>query len=436
MILKIKNNIDVSEKQNIISWELLIIFFLKYYIPQEIFLIISVMYILFLIMVRGKGIIPCKSKTGLNYLILMLYMGTIIGLFNLDKCDIHELIRDIFYIVNPIVFIFWGVCIEKTYKGKFDFYKTIIFLAVIISLLSTFSLVSNIKLIESVDNVSAIRSNVDVINLEAVLGLVLLLTEKKWGIKYFNKKTKVIFIIICVIPFVFSFSRTNFISFILMLIPLTLNTKEISFNSIKKIVLTVIFFSIVIYVIYKLMPTSLTEDFVIKMQRSFTELSSSNDWTDTTNIVHNWRGYEIKCAKELFMSGGIFNMSFGYGYGKGIEVGQLSSLVIPESNGIIPILHNGYYTVLIKNGIVGLMLYFTFYLSNIMKGIRLIKDSSSQYEGRIFLSCVLVLIVVAYFVSGIISKNSEFIMCISLGFICSKFSGENKYCVKKGLQNE
>jgi hypothetical protein len=154
--------------------------------------------------------------------------------------------------------------------------------------------------------------------------------------------------------------------------------------------------------------------------RSFTEISSNNDWSNTTNIVYNWRGFEINCAKIIFLMGNITEKIVGYGFGKGIYVGEYAYLVMPGSDGSIPVLHNGYYTMLIKNGIVGVILYLLFYFVNIKTAIVSIKNKLNIYESRVSIGILLSLMVTTYFVTGIVSKYSDVVMCILFGYIANK----------------
>lgn len=109
----------------------------------------------------------------------------------------------------------------------------------------------------------------------------------------------------------------------------------------------------------------------------------------------------------------------GYGFGKGIYVGEFSYLVMPGSHGTIPVLHNGYYTMLIKNGIVGLILYLSFYFTNIKTAIRYIKNKQNMYEAKFQIGILLALMTLTYFVTGIVSKSGYFVFCLLIGYICS-----------------
>ena len=96
-----------------------------------------------------------------------------------------------------------------------------------------------------------------------------------------------------------------------------------------------------------------------KFSNTLTEISSSDSFTSVANIQKNWRGFEVYSAKQQWLTSGTFNQMFGGGFGKLINVGYLSILVDPTSNGYIPVLHNGYYTLIIKSGFIGVLLYLS-----------------------------------------------------------------------------
>lgn len=426
---------EVSKR---ISYELLVLLLINIFISSELFLIIAFCYLIFLICVRNHGVLIRNTGTNVIYLIIIFIIGVTIGLFNIHEYGIHTIIRDVFYILNPIIFILLGVYFQKTWKAQYDIFKTIIVLAVILSVTNIFTLVSNIEIIKVANSVGLIRSELGYVGIAVVLGLILLLTEKQRKIKYFRKEVRLIFIIICSTALILSFSRTNFVIFTALLIPFILIDTKISNKSIKNIFLTVVLVIGLSGVTYKILPITLLNDFFAKMMRSFAELSTNSDWDSTYNISYNWRGYEISCAIKDFFKGNINDMIFGYGFGKGIFVGPLAYLVMPGAvNGMIPVIHNGYYTLLIKNGIVGLIIYLLFYLTNIKNALKGIINKINLYESKFFLGCLLSSIFVTYFVVGIISKSGYLPMCLLIGYISSnRLIVENKNLVLAKLDKD
>lgn len=415
MIKQIDNNANKFNLNQRVSWELIIILLINFFVPSELFLIIAFCYLMFLVFIRNHGILIINTCTNIIYLIIILLIGTIIGLVHIEEYGTRELIRDIFYIVNPIIFINIGVYIQRTWKGKYDIYITIIILAVIVSIINVFSLFGNIQGWINSNSVGSIR-DIGYVDISAILGLVLLLTQEQRGIKYFGKGIKSFFTLICIVAVVISFSRTYFVTFFILIATIIMGKNKIHNKNFIRIYFTVVWIIVICGVIYMFIPVTLINDFFTKLARSFTEISSNGDWSNTINIVYDWRGYEIYRAKKVFLTGNIIDKFLGYGFGKGIDVGEFSYLVLPGSDGMIPVLHNGYYTMLIKNGIVGLILYLLFYFSSIKTAIRNIKNKRNLYESKFQIGILLALMTLTYFVAGIVSKSSYLVLCLLIGY--------------------
>jgi hypothetical protein len=107
-------------------------------------------------------------------------------------------------------------------------------------------------------------------------------------------------------------------------------------------------------VVYLVLPEFLLA-FVDKILYSITEISFSQSNWDMTSIVHNWRGYEAFCEIQKFSKLSSFEQLFGSGFGSQLELGGYAYLVTSENT--IPFLHNGYFTILMKWGIVGVVAY-------------------------------------------------------------------------------
>ena len=91
--------------------------------------------------------------------------------------------------------------------------------------------------------------------------------------------------------------------------------------------------------------------------------------------MNNWRAYEMQAAIKQWISSNFFEKIIGSGLGRGIHIDYIpyswSEMV---ENNQIPLLHNGYYTVLIKIGILGVLALLTIFLSSLKKGMQESKE--------------------------------------------------------------
>lgn len=377
-----------------------------------ILLVITSLYFLYLILSTNKIVIKDIEVIGVLFIILIL--GIFITLIHINDYSLRNVIRDIFYILNPIVFIWTGIMFKYKYEERFDIFKIIVYIAVISSILNLLQIAKEPRILQ-VSSIYIFRNYIEVINAYAVLiAIVLLFTNKhiknecNFGIFRLN-----LFRILCIISFIIDFSRTNYICLFIILCPFILSIIRKNIFKVRKIIYIFILIVLANFIMPDLMGTLFE-----KMIRSITELKASINWGDPSEIVNNWRGYEIYKAKDLYLEGNWFEKIFGYGLGKLIPVGVFSELVgVDASEGGITILHNGYYMMLIKCGLIGVLLYASVYLVGIRKMIIRIKNNLDLYRSKLLLGIFVGFLVSTYVTTGIISNRTDFVACFLIGYL-------------------
>ena len=377
-----------------------------------ILLVITSLYFLYLILSTNKIVIKDIEVIGVLFIILIL--GIFITLIHINDYSLRNVIRDIFYILNPIVFIWTGIMFKYKYEERFDIFKIIVYIAVISSILNLLQIAKEPRILQ-VSSIYIFRNYIEVINAYAVLiAIVLLFTNKhiknecNFGIFRLN-----LFRILCIISFIIDFSRTNYICLFIILCPFILPIIRKNIFKVRKIIYIFILIVLANFIMPDLMGTLFD-----KMISSITELKASINWGDPSEIVNNWRGYEIYKAKELYFEGNWFEKIFGYGLGKLIPVGVFSELVgVDASEGGITILHNGYYMMLIKCGLTGVLLYALVYLVGIKKMIIRIKNNLDLYRSKLLLGIFVGFLVSTYVTTGIINNRTDFVACFLMGYL-------------------
>lgn len=417
----IGNNIAKSKYK--VSYELVLLLTIGQYINSMIFLAMGLCYLLFLVIVRNHQMIVLKTRTNVCILIFLMITGALSGLMWSSEYSIYLISRDIFYILNPIVFIMIGTYVCITSHQKYDLYKTLIILAATLASIHMINVILNINTVFSGDS-GQIRSLLKASGITIVIGIVLLITSSKRNVTYFRKSVRNVLLIICMLSFILSFSRTNLVILVVMLSAFYLTHIRISMRSVKGAIAIIIPVIIVLALAYTIIPSDIITFYTNKLQNSFSELNTAHDWTEPEQIVYNWRGYEIYCAQIEFENGNVFEKVFGYGFGKGIDVGKYAYLVMESAKSEIPFLHNGYYTILIKNGLFGLAAYLLFYFRNILTAVNKIIMRQNIYDSQVLLGVIFALLIAAYFVSGIIYKGTMVEMCLLVGFVGNKLSAK------------
>lgn len=377
-----------------------------------ILLVATSLYLLYLVLSTNKIVI--KDIEVIVVLFIILILGIFITLIHINDYSLRNVIRDIFYILNPIVFIWTGIMFKYKYEDRFDIFRIIVYIAVISSILNLLQIVKEPRILQ-VSSIYIFRNYIEVINAYAVLiAIVLLFTNKhiKNECNFGTFKLN-LFRILCIISFIIDFSRTNYICLFIILCPFILPIIQKNIFKVRKIIYLFILILLANFIMPDLMGTLFD-----KMIRSITELKASINWGDPSEIVNNWRGYEIYKAEELYFEGNWFEKIFGYGLGKLIPVGVFSKLVgVDASEGGITILHNGYYMMLIKCGLTGVLLYASVYLVGIRKMIIRIKNNLDLYRSKLLVGIFVGFLVSTYVTTGIINNRTDFVACFLIGYL-------------------
>ena len=276
--------------------------------------------------------------------------------------SIYFVIRDIAYLLKPITGLIVGYQLfNRQIKNPFRF---IMYAGLAIACYHLFLVFYGI-VIEGARNVREIREHGGYFNDFEVYTLIILLFSDKFGLDI-SKKRKYFFIAILAVSSFFYLARTNFIQFFILFLAmkelLVINMKTIKYLSIVVIAGITSFLAIVSY-----NPTRNgkgVDEFLYKIRNMPSEAFSTkinrDDWKD---FHDNYRSYEnIRTVEQLAYNNSIF---FGEGTGSKVDLKQkvfLGDMYLRY----ISILHNGYMTVLLKAGLVGVFLYLfsIFYFFN------------------------------------------------------------------------
>lgn len=297
--------------------------------------------------------------------------------------NLYNKVRDLTYLLKPILGLLIGYNISKEFKLNALQYavKAGVILSFIHLLLVFFAILNHRTL-----SVSEIREHSGYFNDYEPFVLLLLFFSNSFQIRL-TQKQKLTYILIVGIS-VFSYlSRTNFLQLILLFLAIK-GYFILTARSIKVISLTVIISLIGYFAIYNYNPKrkgSFVDEFLYKVKiipiEAFKTKINKEDWKDFND---NFRSFEnIKTFNQITY-GGIQPILTGNGLGSTVDIGRR----MQTNDGTIvryyPALHNAFSTILLKSGIIGIIFYllsiFTifkkikanskeiFYLNNLIKG--------------------------------------------------------------------
>lgn len=206
---------------------------------------------------------------------------------------------------------------------------------------------------------------------------------------FFGRKTDKIVLLLLIAVSVLSFSRTLFLILGCLFLPMAFQRRNI-----KIIVRIIVLIGFCLMVVVILLP-GVFGVFYDKLLNSFSEISSSNRWT-LDAIVQNWRGYEVYCARQTVLKYSPFESLFGKGFGATVKT-RYAWLVTGESQ--LPFLHNGYYTALIKGGMVGLILYIMLFVMQLLFALN--QRKFDMYQKNLYIGIVIALAFTSIAVQGV-----------------------------------
>ena len=411
------------DKKQIKYYLPIIIFMLiQNFISNELFFIIGLIYVCYNIFLNNKMKIfkPFKEY---SILIIFLIWGFILGLINIVLGDTNknDFFRDIFYFVNPLVYIYIGAMYAKNNVDIYKIFNSFIISGTILSLLSFVNILLNISSLNMAFTVQAWRDISGDGIMVASIAMAIIFSKTIPKEERMSKKVIIVATIIMLLQFLITLSRTNIMILIIMYTIFILNDKDYK-KVLKNILITTSFIGILLFSFYKILPSSISQNFLNKILDSSKEISAKHKWDTLAEIQGNWRGYETYCAKEEWKKSDGINQIIGNGFGKRIYVGTYAFDLLKQVDysgnkaDSIPVLHNGYFTMLIKLGVLGMMLYVIFYLLIINKAVKNIKKYPNNIYGKTLLSIGIILLIMTYFLNGLYKDYCFYPIIILLGY--------------------
>jgi hypothetical protein len=287
----------------------------------------------------------------LSYFILIFLSSIVVSFFFNNK--LYFIIRDMTYLLKPILGLLLGYQFyrDKLIKNPFTFLLNAGIVMAAIHLI----MVGYGVLLQGATSVAKIREYGGYFNDFEVYTLIILLFYKKFEIDLSKRKFYFYLTILALSSF-FYLARTNFIQFFILFFAmkgwLIINKKSLT------ILTSLALFSIIAYTaIYQYNPKRNgdgVDEFLYKVKliplEAFATKINRSDWKD---FHDHYRSYEnIRTIEQL-----SYNNTFLFGEGMGSQVNLKQKVFLGDMFlKYISILHNGYMTVLLKSGLLGLLL--------------------------------------------------------------------------------
>lgn len=394
--------------------EMLLIMIAGTFLSPTRFFILSICYY-FLLVIKSRGKIVFPRVPGLKLYVCVIAYATLVG-FCLYTA--RNVIRDLYYILPTVLWIFIGAS-ESAQNPKKDIKRTIFLYGTFITLKNFLFFIG--------------KGSLDFNNLRSVFGLnvydlgfilpisaICVFLHKE---VYITKKIDRILIALMTINVVLSLGRIAILQpMIAFTVLLFMEGREAEDRAkINKVVKLFISITVALVVIFYMMPSSIKSPLIDKALNSFTEVDSSQKITSVGSAMNNWRAYEIQSAKEQWKGEWVIPQLFGEGMGKGVEIQYVpySWAGVVDGNEI-PLLHNGFYTMLIKGGIIGLAALLWLFIGNVKKGLYMSKHRADKAYSNILVAISVAAVANTYVVRGPIQQGAFLTWALLIGWINRK----------------
>lgn len=418
-----------------ISFVTIFILFLAEITSSSVFFVVAIGMTIVLALSRNNvKLISAVKDMNCKYLIMYFAISSIIAIFNLlyGEVSLRAIIRDQYYVLRAITLFVLGYLLAYKYNKK-NIYKTVVIWGTILGFINIVEALGNIQVLSSSESVNAVRSVIGNGRIEVVIAIFILSYTSFYAKeKIFTRKIELLLLVVLLFALIMTFSRSNIGMLLIMLcVVLVSNIHRINTKFIKYIGQFILIILVGLIIFYFL-PSSLTQNFLEKLEHVSSEISNDRDWNVYSNVVQNWRGYEVYLVKNEFFAGNLFTKIWGNGFGK-LVLTPYYYLVSSSSEGGIPYFHNGFLTVLYKGGIIGILLYISFFVFLLKVG-RKHKNAGNITIKRCVLHALIIgLLFITFFTMGIFAQSFTVEFYLLIGWLVFEIKLEEKALGRKSM---
>lgn len=424
MIIKIKTKTEIM-------WIIVALYLLKaYVINAEAFFLVCA-GVIGLYTIRRKAI-AIPEIPGLIFYTLVLILMTAIGM---AKYPISLVERDVFYEFFSVFYLIIGYYTFNYYNGREkSLWKTVCF---------SLFIVSGVCIVQGITSVTAgadfatFREQFNQ-SVGSISFIVPILVGKRYIYKEntFSEVKDNGLIILWILQLLLNLSRMSIINMIIGIIVFIVcgvYKRKINLKNAFRISTTVLVIGILGMFLISVMPDEAKDRFGEKFSNSLTEISASNEYEDISDAQSDWRGYEIHCAQEQWKNTDLLSQLIGSGNGTLVYIHYIPDQWVETAehqNGKtgVTILHNTYYTLLVKGGLLAVVALFVLMGLNLLKALKALKrfDNENMLYATMVIILVVLILIDAYVVRNLMDKGSEMTALLLIGWINAKINNSER----------
>lgn len=296
------------------------------------------------------------SITILKYIFCFLLILTVsfFVMFSYDY-KFYYIFRDFTYMLKPILGLLIGYQIaKKIFKNGF---QAIAYTGVFIATIHVGVIISDI-LFKHARSINAIRAGSGYFSDYEVYALIVLVFSKEFELGFSKSRLRFFTLLVGFSAFMY-FARTNFIQFGILFLAMKgfLKINKTSITVLASVLaFAIIGYTIILYINPKRNGAGI-EALLYKIKIAPTEpFKTRIDESDWRDFNDNYRSFENISTVKQISKKGPRAVIFGEGMGSKIDL-KREVWLGDKYLQFISILHNGYMTVFLKSGLIGVLIY-------------------------------------------------------------------------------
>ncbi len=279
-------------------------------------------------------------------LLVPVLLAFLVGLFR--HLGLYPALKDVFYLITPVITLLLGEILARRLSPSELF---IIFLRIglVLSVVNIVILLYKFgfSVLLSPREIRDLEDSYPSVNAVALLSFFI----SFYSILYrLNLPYKYVYFFVSFLAIYLAGSRSYWVVVMLyslgISLPLYIKNKALFFS-----ILSVA--AVFVVLIFVMNPDSK----LINMFLSSATEMKIEDYMSMADVNKNYRGYEAFCAIHDYSQLPLVNKVIGGGCGQLVDLGEFSPFEFSQ----IPILHNGYPYFLIKIGVLGFMIFLSFF---------------------------------------------------------------------------
>ena len=418
------------KKDTKIIWILLALILVgQYAVGGEMFGLICLGFIFLYFLKSRKIFIPRFPEWTAYFLciVIMIVLGAI-------QFTAREVFRDTFYELSNVIFMFLGYYLYCDYSEK----KKSIWATTVLG----FAIISFVTFIKAI---ISINGDIDFNYFKQTFGVQIQIISFLTPLLFIkvailrevtlSKVWDIVILIMWISHVLLAVSRVGIsnivVGFIIGFIA-CIYSGMITGVSIVRILSWIVGVVALVLVVVTVYPSDTQNTLDEKFQKSFTEVSSENEYKDVEDAQQDWRGYEISMAQKQWKNSSFFEQVIGSGNGKLIKINLVpyswkETVDVQDGQYGITILHNSYYTLLIKGGLLAVAALLWILFAALRYGFKCVrlKNRILLFEGLIFIQFFFIMGMDAYIVRSLMDKGSVYAVLLLLGWAYGKLEDYN-----------